>query len=1066
MKKRLTLLAGVFFLLGSLGLGLAQTTVVLNSTYVPYENPKGLVRVRNNQDSYKYVQDDAIAGHSLVKFDIHYIPAGATVTSAQLWFFCQKSYASTIEVLHVTDDSWDPDNPNHTPFPVLWDWGGVDPRSVFAGPSGWKSVDIANWFPGELGTTYLSVKFNAGDARIASPTAWYSNYRPYIVVTYNGASPLGPDLTVNRHDIAFSTMWPVPYEPLTITATVHNVGGTATSGAFWVRFKDDINTIGDVQITNPIPGGDGKGTAQITWYPTEGEHPIEVIADVFNNVPNEIKEDNNSSKENEGNQPYKFEVRGQYNYYAESFENGVNEYDFGTYRRDADQCWRLNGGEQKWYVVRTPSYGLGGPSYDGNWHVVMWMEGWPDNGSVWLERAIPLKPDASLVETSFFAHNSNSMNEWPAVGFAGGFDPDLEADFQLRGYLMHPTWRRHRAWDFLPLDPDRPPGCWVLGGTTEDQTLTRTYYFDLFTVRVEPPRSGMNLATAYNNGAKFVWDGLSYQHLVYMSGDSILYSRSEDGVGDAWSNAEFVGLPLGQHPTIALDIDGYPRAMWRSGSDLYYSKRSASGWSTPFLFYHHPTGHTVETPSLAIDGTYHGHVTWEHKSTTTSEILYGYFNANLTNPPRTISTVQTSASGIRCQNPAIALDGNNPQIVYSRPPGSGQPTDIFQAKKQGSTWPKFNVSSSPSVGSDHPHMAIQNGDIQVVWSEGGGSEIYHRAYVAFFGVWGTITNVSNTSGGSDYPRIVVPGYHVTWMDHSESFGSPAKNPWQTYYTSPATNPGDWNPATNLVPTYEDACYPHAARRQDLIGNTYLDVVHTEGDAFLYTLEVSHKQVGWMNPPGGGEMLLAVNADEAAPGGSRALWMSVPFDVPRDLDVNFAIAGSADNQDGMKLVMDDHDFGWNTPEAWNGQELRGRRKIVRFSEALKAGKHTLELHVSGTPVFKGLRVWHGSIGGGPQSGELALGVPKTSFLAQSFPNPTFGKAMIEYGLAKEGPVKLSIYNALGQVVRELVSENQSPGFHRVEWDGKTREGKQASSGIYFYRLNAGGLSKTNKLVVVR
>ena len=917
--------------------------------------------------------------------------------------------------------------------------------------------------------------------RIASPTAWFSHHRPYLVVHYTDAT-FPPDLTVNRHDIKFSNMWPVPGGPVTVTATVHNVGGQTTPTGFWVRFYDNGQWINNQDIfVNPIPGGDGLGTAQIVWNPAEGVHDVEVVADVNNNIT-EIREDNNSCYQNEGNQYYKFEVRPQYKYYNESFETENPLGWWGRYHKDADLKW-MNPSEEFWAVatVNTPP-----PPYDGSWFLRINVNGSPfDDGSAWVERYVPIPatPNAkTFVEHSFFAHDQNGLyGHCPANAAIQWYDPDLEDfDFQRPGSVSPPTWRRYRSYAFLTSDATDPqPEFWVAAGLRVTTNNDISDHFDYYTVRVGPPRSTtedppthLGLATAYNNGSKLVWDGLSTHHLIYVSGDSILYSKSEDPAGNTWSNAEFVGS--GQHPAIALDIDGYPRAMWRSGSDLYYSKRSASSWSTPFLFYHHPTGHTVETPSLAIDGTYHGHVTWEHKSTNTSEILYGYFNANLTNPPRTVSTVQTSAPGFRCQNPAIALDGNNPQIVYSRPPGSGQPTDIFNAKKQGSSWPKFNVSTSPSAGSDHPHMVIQNGDIQVVWSEGGGSEIYHRAYVAFLGVWGTITNVSNTSGGSDFPLIVMPGYHVVWMDQSESWTQnlypkppSSKNPWQIYYTSPGAVPGTWNPAVNLVPTYENSGYPHATRWQDLIGNTYLTAVHTEGDVSLYTLEATVKSLSAPPPGGGGgEMLLAVNADEPAPGGSRALWKSVTFDVPRDLDVSFAIAGSANNDDEMKLVLDGQDYGWNTPEAWNGRELRGERKVVRLRTSLSSGSHTLELHASGQPVFKGLRVWHGSVGGGPQSSGLVTDVPASTFLAQSFPNPTFGKATISYGLTKEGPVKLNIYNALGQVVRELVSENQRPGFHRVEWDGKSQAGKLVTSGIYFYRLNAGGFTKTNKLIVVR
>jgi hypothetical protein len=481
----------------------------------------------------------------------------------------------------------------------------------------------------------------------------------------------------------------------------------------------------------------------------------------------------------------------------------------------------------------------------------------------------------------------------------------------------------------------------------------------------------------------------------------------------------------------------------------------------------------LESPSLAIDATGWGHVAFENWNCGPAQggnkLLWGYFDANQEYPSLATEIVDQLAVG-RCAFPAIALDYLSPHIVYSRPPtdDQGVPDEIYHAER-GNPWITFNVSSTQSVTSTHSHIAIHESILQVVWSEGGG-EILHRARDPWFW-WGPITDVSNTTGESDYPRIVMPGYHVTWMDKTESLtegGGPPRI-WQSYYTIPSDEPGLWKPAVNLVPTVEHARYPHAVRRQDLIGNTFFDVAHTEGDPPasgepIYTIEISHKQVS--GGGSGGEMLLAVNVNESAPGGSRALWKRMSFSVPRDLDVSFAIAGLADNQDEMKLVLDSRDFGWNTPEAWKGSELRGQSKVVRFRGALKAGRHTLELHASGRPVFKGLRAWYGKIGGGPQSDGLSLDVPKATFLSQSFPNPTFGKATIAYGLAKEGPVKLTVFNALGQVVRDLVSESQKPGFHRVEWDGKTRDGKQVSSGIYFYRLNAGGFSKTNKLVVVR
>jgi hypothetical protein len=110
-------------------------------------------------------------------------------------------------------------------------------------------------------------------------------------------------------------------------------------------------------------------------------------------------------------------------------------------------------------------------------------------------------------------------------------------------------------------------------------------------------------------------------------------------------------------------------------------------------------------------------------------------------------------------------------------------------------------------------------------------------------------------------------------------------------------------------------------------------------------------------------------------------------------------------------------------------------------------------------------------GGPQTEEdEELGAqaswPMNFALGQSYPNPLHERTTIAYQLPIESPVSLKIYNVAGQVVRELASGKQKPGYYKASWDGKDGSGRQVSSGIYFYRLDAGGFTKTNKLVVVR
>ncbi|HKB85751.1 MAG TPA: T9SS type A sorting domain-containing protein [Ignavibacteriaceae bacterium] len=86
------------------------------------------------------------------------------------------------------------------------------------------------------------------------------------------------------------------------------------------------------------------------------------------------------------------------------------------------------------------------------------------------------------------------------------------------------------------------------------------------------------------------------------------------------------------------------------------------------------------------------------------------------------------------------------------------------------------------------------------------------------------------------------------------------------------------------------------------------------------------------------------------------------------------------------------------------------------------------------------------------------------LSQNFPNPFNPSTMIMYNLPSAVFVTLKVYNALGKEVETLVNQNQNSGQHMEVFDiGKTGE---LSSGVYFYRLTAGGLVQTRKMMLIK
>ncbi len=72
----------------------------------------------------------------------------------------------------------------------------------------------------------------------------------------------------------------------------------------------------------------------------------------------------------------------------------------------------------------------------------------------------------------------------------------------------------------------------------------------------------------------------------------------------------------------------------------------------------------------------------------------------------------------------------------------------------------------------------------------------------------------------------------------------------------------------------------------------------------------------------------------------------------------------------------------------------------------------------------------------------------------------------YRLAAPGPVRLEIYNILGQSIRTLVDEAQEAGFYKVHWDGRDRRGVIVAAGVYLVHLHYPGGVQTRRLLVLK
>jgi len=101
--------------------------------------------------------------------------------------------------------------------------------------------------------------------------------------------------------------------------------------------------------------------------------------------------------------------------------------------------------------------------------------------------------------------------------------------------------------------------------------------------------------------------------------------------------------------------------------------------------------------------------------------------------------------------------------------------------------------------------------------------------------------------------------------------------------------------------------------------------------------------------------------------------------------------------------------------------------------------------------------------GPGNGLQAIGneIPNEFKLIQNYPNPFNPITKIKFDLPKNVNVKLTIYDMLGREIETLVNEQLNAGSYEVNWDGT-----KYTSGVYYYRLNAGEFVETKKMILVK
>ncbi|MEL6771947.1 MAG: FlgD immunoglobulin-like domain containing protein, partial [Bacteroidota bacterium] len=92
-------------------------------------------------------------------------------------------------------------------------------------------------------------------------------------------------------------------------------------------------------------------------------------------------------------------------------------------------------------------------------------------------------------------------------------------------------------------------------------------------------------------------------------------------------------------------------------------------------------------------------------------------------------------------------------------------------------------------------------------------------------------------------------------------------------------------------------------------------------------------------------------------------------------------------------------------------------------------------------------------------------PGTFALGESYPNPFASSTRIDFSLAEDRAVTLTVMDLTGREVARLVDGYRAAGAYSVTWDAVDAQGRSVAAGVYVYRIQAGDYTESKRLVVL-
>jgi hypothetical protein len=94
------------------------------------------------------------------------------------------------------------------------------------------------------------------------------------------------------------------------------------------------------------------------------------------------------------------------------------------------------------------------------------------------------------------------------------------------------------------------------------------------------------------------------------------------------------------------------------------------------------------------------------------------------------------------------------------------------------------------------------------------------------------------------------------------------------------------------------------------------------------------------------------------------------------------------------------------------------------------------------------------------------LPLLPLQVRSWPNPFNPSTTVSFQLPEAGRARISVFNARGQMVKQLLDSELAAGEHHLIWNGTDAKGSPCASGVYLLRVESGRSSGSAKLLLLK